>query len=247
MTNNTFAVSQPDRAHPFEYRQFLWGEVIYGTKPELQALGVAPDLAFPGEPGGPKRKLRTIDPRGLPCEITRYFKSEVFTASVSYPDRPSFDTGLPSAYPGVTVSHFFYADMFNGRIEAILAAGLVRADQLPGALGPGKSSIYVLADGTVVSGKNEWEPSAGAKHIVMAGKSRLHVYVSVSPGEHGARLERLAIERHNFEQRMWALPRPRPLVFPERDQAARQRRAQMRLVWSRPNPIPTLSLPSFNL
>lgn len=246
MTNNSFAVSQPERTLPFRYSQCWWGESINGTKQELQALGIAPGLAFPGEPDGPKRKLSVTDPRGLPCEIARYSNdSEFFTARISYPDRARAETVLPSVYPGVTVEHLSYADLYQGNAEALIAAGLLRADQLPGMPGMGKHVARFLADGTVLARTMHFDMPAGAKVVRRRGKSQVLVYVYVSSPEAEQRLDRGRIETDAFERRMWSLPRPRPLVFPERDQAARQRRAQMRLVWSRPIPIPTLTLPPF--
>ncbi|MCX7173156.1 MAG: hypothetical protein NT159_04355, partial [Proteobacteria bacterium] len=72
---------------PFLYEMLDWGDLIYGTKDELQALGIATDVAFPGEIGGPKRILEVIDPRGFHCKIKRWRGSDTFGASIVFPGR----------------------------------------------------------------------------------------------------------------------------------------------------------------
>lgn len=244
MTNNYSTVSQPARSVPFKYDQCWWGELIYGTKQELQELGLAPGLTFPGEPYGPPRILKVVDPRGLPCSINQFCKREgVYSAFIRYPDRDSIKRVLATAHPGVTVEHLAYADLYRGRAEAVIAAGLVRADQLPGAPGLRKTSACFYADGSVMT-ERQWDQShEGAKSVSRKGKYQVHVYVYVSSEEETLRRDRERIEENEFTRRMWALPRFRPLVPPDRDAVAKGRRAQMCLVWSKPVTIPTLTLP----
>ncbi|MBK8760412.1 MAG: hypothetical protein IPM03_08245 [Sulfuritalea sp.] len=50
---NTSPLGEPG----FEYHQQLWGDMIYGTREQLQSIGIAVGMAFPGESGGPKRQM----------------------------------------------------------------------------------------------------------------------------------------------------------------------------------------------
>ena len=229
---------------PFTYNQTWWGELIYGTKQELQALGLAPGLPFPGEMGGPARTLKVVDPRGLPCKIEQPRISDgVYSASILYPNRDGMQAVFATAYPGVTVEHLPYADLYRGRAAAVIAAGLVGADQLPGAPGLRKTSAYFYADGAVMAGRQLDQMPEGAKHVRRQGKYQVNVYVFTSPEVAELRGYRGRIEAEEFMRRMLALPRFPPLVPPDRDATARARRAQMRLVWSKPVAIPILILP----
>jgi len=52
--------------------------------------------------------------------------------------------------PGVLVSHELGADCFTGTAEDLVAAGLVRMEQLPGQPGNGTTTVSFRADGTRV-------------------------------------------------------------------------------------------------
>ena len=66
----------------FSYEQLPWGDLIYGTKPQIQNIGIAVEMAFPGEPGGPKRLLRVLDPRGSVVLIHAISLSPALDASL---------------------------------------------------------------------------------------------------------------------------------------------------------------------
>jgi hypothetical protein len=69
-----------------EYFDCFWGEYIRGTKEQLQSLGIGIGNAFPGEPGGPKRCLRVLDPRGFVTRIEKWYNNG-YRAGINYHGR----------------------------------------------------------------------------------------------------------------------------------------------------------------
>lgn len=227
----------------FSYRQLFWGEIITGTKIELQELGIAEGKAFPGEVGGPKRQLNVRDPRGFPCKIEIWQSPSLFTASISFPGRERIGLEpLKPFAPGVAWRPTgLWFDEYQGDGAALIAAGLVTAAQLPGAPGMPKTSVFVSAnDAGSRRGKRWADAQPGDKGIrsMASGKFVLRIAVSLSEQQRrDAEFKRIEID---YKRRMMALPRPAPLVKPSREFEARQRRAEMRLAWSRPAFRPTL-------
>jgi hypothetical protein len=58
---------------PVEYHDGDGGDVIIGSKEQIQAFGLGIGRAFPGEPGGPARgrALRLRDPLGREAHVRR--------------------------------------------------------------------------------------------------------------------------------------------------------------------------------
>lgn len=223
----------------FQYHLQLWGDLIYGSKDELQALGLAQGMAFPGEPGGPRRELKVIDPRGFPCRIKQaeHHGTGQFLASIPFPGREYQDRPVEDFAPGVTVERLWYADCYRGASDALIKAGLVRADQFPGAPGRGKTVAKFLADGTPAPlGCCGLTLGPGGMVISRKTTRLFEVCVRIDIDEENRRHEADLRERAKYERRMAAMPRPRPLVAAPREAAAQARRAQLRLVWSRPAP-----------
>lgn len=226
-------MNAPDRQ--FEYTHTLWGEVVRGTKSELQALGIAVGMAFPGGLGGPKRKMRANDPRGfattVDCDGDRRY-----CACITFPGREEEPKRWSDFAPGVKMSsHYQFFDDYVGTAEALAAAGLVRIDQLPGQPGARKVKVTIFADGTVPSGPptayDKRASEIGAKTIVRATKTTFSVRVIVDENTQMARLELQERARREYEARMRALPRPAPLTsampLPER-----LVKGHLSLVWS---------------
>lgn len=66
-------MAEPNTTLPqLEYHELPWGDLIYGTKHQLQALGLGVDRYFPGEPGGPVRQMTVVDPRGFRTTIALF-------------------------------------------------------------------------------------------------------------------------------------------------------------------------------
>lgn len=237
-----------DTTYPFEYRHVTWGEVIYGSKEELQQLGIGEGLAFPGEPTGPKRVLNTMDPRGFPCRLTAN-DDRRYCAMISLPGRDRPKGAAPEDFaPGVRKrSDCFWYDEYIGTGEALVAAGLVCVEHLPGQPGMGKVAVTVFEDGTVpinprAAGIGEKRRRAGAKWISRVSKGIFEVRIILPPVEKVRRIEASNRADSEYELRMQALPRPAPLVQKTRATEAAKRRATMRLVWSKPVVQPGLVL-----
>lgn len=200
----------------FEYKQLPWGDLIYGTKEQLQGIGIAAGMAFPGEPNGPKRSLRATDPRGftVKVEVSGCRGEGLFSASIPFPGRegPEYLSDFAS---GVRKEEFPWGDSFTGTAESLSAAGIVRCDQLPGQPGMRKTCVTILADGSLPQGA----PTArcheardpGAKTIYRKSKTLYAVHVMASHHEQTCRRDEHSRADREWEARMRSLPRPSPL------------------------------------
>ncbi len=200
-----------------DYTCHSWGELIYAGKEELQSLGIGIGLAFPGEPGGPKRQLMVRDPRGLQVKITTSYRG--FTASISYSHLPEHPRYLEStSFPGVRMREGPWTDDFTGRAECLIAAGLVTSEQLPGAPGMRKTRVTILADGSILDGNYSNNIpgglTPGVKHIERASprSATLTVRVHVDRAERDRRESQREIAESAWEHEVRKLPRPRKLM-----------------------------------
>lgn len=202
----------------FEYNQPLWGDLIYGTKERLRSIGIAAGLPFPGEPGGPKRKLRVTDPRGFKAtvESSEYRGEGIYSASIHFPvrDQPTPLSRSNFAF-GVTKEERSWCDAFTGTAEALVAAGLAQHGQFPGQPGMRKVCVRVLADGSLPQGAPTANRRAarepGAKNIYKKTKTTYEIRLHVSSEEEERRRDKSMQETREWESRMRSLPRPAPL------------------------------------
>lgn len=200
----------------FEYKELVWGDLIYGTKDALQAVGVGIGLAFPGEAGGPKRELKTTDPRGFKCRITdgSHRRAGVYCASIKFPDReqPEALGGWKHFAPGVQRKASTWADEFIGTADDLVSAGLVQPGYFPGCPGMRKVTVTILPDGSIPNGaptaNHRDSRSPGAKSITRASKAnyRVELYISEELKELRWQAEQKA--RDEWEKEMDSLPRP---------------------------------------
>ncbi|MDB4873337.1 MAG: hypothetical protein JWL97_4341 [Gemmatimonadales bacterium] len=196
-----------------EYKHFPWGEIIYATKAELQRLGIGAERAFPGEPGGPKRAMKVIDPRGLPTTVDLSYDRERYCARIHFPGRekkPNFRTEFSR---GVEKrSEYDWFDEYVGTAEALAAAGLVNLDHLPGQPGMRKMRVTIFSDGTIPTGaptvRHRRSEEPGAKMIERASKTTFSVRVIIAQEERAHRAESIKRADQEYETQMRALPRP---------------------------------------
>jgi hypothetical protein len=117
--------------------------------------------------------------------------------------------------PGVLVSHELGADCFTGTAEDLVAAGLVRTEQLPGQPGNGTTTVSFRADGTRV---RKGTPGAcrAVGYLRIRKVSRLLICVEQGIGDEEHRRRRQAwfdaLAREREEQRNLARSWPFPIV-----------------------------------
>ena len=237
--------------HPFEYSHLIWGELIYGTKEEINALGIGVGRAFPGEVGGPKRKLSIHDPRGLPCEINRWHDSDSFSARISFPGR-EYNWATPKEHAnGIAIRECPHWDEYVGTAESLVAAGLARPEYFPGQPGMRKHTTTIYADGIVAdcppgSGHDQKRGQAGARSISKKSNNIFVIQVRISHEESERREIASSARRFAWERQVNKLGRPAPLtkrISEFRQRIISERRSSMKLVWSRPLPCFEWQLP----
>lgn len=200
-----------------EYNQLPWGDLIYGTKEQLQSIGIAVGMAFPGEPGGPKRSLRVTDPRGLTAKVeaSGYKGEGIFSVSIPFPGRDIPASASSIFAPGVKKEELTWGDSYTGTALALAAAGLVRYERLPGQPGMRKTIVTILPDGSLPTGaptancREAREP--GSIHITRKSKTTYRVDVMLPDHEKERRREEQSRAEREWETRMKSLPRPAPL------------------------------------
>lgn len=144
-------------AEPLKYQQLVWGDLIHGTKSQLQSLGIGLDQAFPGEQGRKKKwQITVLDPRGFETRIapSRYEGEGIYCASIRFPGRSfnRWESRLVEIATGVTLVKYIWRDCYRGSKEALCAAGLVEPWQFPGQPGMRKMRVTILASGQVLGG-----------------------------------------------------------------------------------------------
>lgn len=234
----------------FEYNELIWGDLIYGTKPLLQKIGIGAGSNFPGEEGGPKMTLNTLDPRGFKCVVKEasYRVPGIFSASINFPGREKL-FGLSDwefFAPGVQRKVMVWVDEFKGSAEDLVTAGLVPAGCFPGLPGMRKAVVTILPDGSLSQGapnsnSSRSERGPGTKDITRISKNKYKVEITVSSWLKEQREEASYRADAEWESRMNSLPRPPRIDGPlrtERNQAANERRSALRLVWSKPRFVP---------
>lgn len=200
-----------------EYRKQSYGDLISGTKEQLQGLGIAVGMAFPGEEGGPKRHLIVKDPRGYKCDIREWYNHgiAVFFASIPFPGRDQPIDERVSFASGVHLTRSTRTDDYVGTAESLVASGLIRLDQLPGQPGMRKVRVTILPNGSLPTGApNAYCSEAkapGAKSIRRVSKSTYEVSIFVDEDEQTRRDIASTRRRDAWEARMMAMPRPAPL------------------------------------
>lgn len=204
-----------------KYEHTHWGELIIGTKDQIQRLGIAGGMAFPGEPGRAIKQLVVLDPRGFEAEISPAY-DQLYYARIRFPGREWSRKKPIDFAPGVRLApDTSLYDEYKGTAEALAAAGLVRTEHLPGAPGMRKVKVTILADGTIASGPpttalNGKGREPGATTINRISRISYRVCVWVSTTERDRRNAAGRRERDQYEAKMNALPRPAPLKFAAR-------------------------------
>lgn len=243
--NRQKEIARTPRSLAYTYHEYLWGDLISGSKNALQRLGIGVGLAFPGEKGG-RKIIQTTDPRGFPCEISRSITTLsgfAYDARIQHPGREYSCLDSIEIFPGVTLEETTHYDIWRGSRESLVAGGFVLPGQFPGDPGVGKSVVRIRPNSAV--GINYPAHRSGVIRKVRADE--FLVFTVVSEAESAVRISWERWRLAEYEARMVLLPRA-PRIDLELQQkqsrAAARRRAKLRLVWSKPafepgmNPIP---------
>lgn len=238
-------MAESQRTQPsLQYFQCEWGDRVEGSKAQLQALGIGVGMPFPGEPGAPKRELRTQDPRGFGVRITtQYCGVGIFSARIDFPgwpERPDIWKTTHHVFPGIQTRKYTWFDEHLGSADQLAAAGLVSLEHLPGSVGMRKTRVSVRADGTPLLGPptanhRDWR-QPGARWIERASTFKYRVYVVVPEVEEARRRAADSAAERQWAQTVWTLPRPARLDMLSacHRPAEPVRRGHLTLVWSAP-------------
>jgi hypothetical protein len=198
-----------------DYTQLFWGEMIVGTKVQLQALGLGVGKAYPGEPGAAKRSMHVFDPRGLRAQI-QVDGPDTFRVSISYPWLPERPRVIAVEYaPDVLKREETYGDLFVGSRAALVQASLVPGDCFPGDPGMRKCKVTINPDGSLPKGAatayNALAYKPGAKQISRAPAGRFEVLVNIDGAERDRRRQLESQMQREWETSAAGIPRPSPL------------------------------------
>lgn len=215
-----------------------WGDLIYGTKRQLQALGLGVGLKYPEEAGGPRLELKVRHFRGDAVTIDRRYEQRegVYVAHVrfpNWPEAPSICGAWSEFAAGVVRRECPRADEYRGSADDLVAAGLVQAGHFPGMPGMRRTKVIVRPDGSIpavhrntshVPGMND----PGAKRITRSSVSSYTVEVWIPEAESDRRLAAACAKHESWRRHVQSLPRPpklapRPAAYLDRFMAAHSR------------------------
>lgn len=109
---------------------------------------------------------------------------------------------------GIERTERWWCDEFRGTAEALIEAGLIRADQLPGTHGVNKTMRTFAADGAELRKGQNGRNSPGARQVVKSGR-KFRVTINLDEAEE---------ERRRAEHDAWL----------EADRAQRERESRIR-------------------
>lgn len=202
---------------PLEYNQLPWGDLLYGTAPQLRSIGIDVASGSGGEEGKFRRRQSVTDPRGFKCliEACPYRGEGIFSASIPLPGRQQPEPIWENFAFGVRRQANIWTDDYVGSADALATAGLILLGQLPGQPGMRKAIVTVLPDGSLPRGapttKCSEAKESGAKSIRRLSKTCYQVSVVVDEEERSRRYGAYARSLRDWEAQMRVLPRPAPL------------------------------------
>jgi hypothetical protein len=132
-----------------------------------------------------------------------------------------------------------YFDTYIGTAAALVLAGIVRQDQLPGQPGRGAMSAAYLADGSPKKrGSTLCVSLPGTLRIVRTGADRFRVTLAVSEPEQQQRSHVAALQRaRRMELELAPHVEPAAAVIVDPPAPLPRRRGHLLLVWSAPTSL----------
>lgn len=230
----------------YQYKEYLWGDVIEGDKEVLQRMGIGVGMAFPGEPGANKRQITTTDPRGFRCKLkTNYQWSQFsYSAHIDHPGRSYHnpENDWKESFPGVLCRESGHSQTYKGTAEALMAAGVVPAGMFPGMPGMRSTRVTILADGSLPTGHRNSNVRSDVAMTIEKISKNTYLVLAVVPSEQGKKRNAASFANWEaWEARMAAMPRAPRLdqaIRREVDEACSLKRAGLYIAWSRPKFVP---------
>ncbi len=192
---------------PLRYEQFDWGDLIEGTKAQIQCFGIGLRAAFPGEPGAPKKEIITLDPRGYTVCIRR--NKVRFLAYIEFPNWPKdpSDSRRQPVASGVFRDVLSGGDIYEGAADALVAAGIVKQWHFPGPANGRTTSVTWLPDGTLAT-KCDRTEAPGTIRVRKVSAIRFDVWVNASCEEQQRRSEDFKREYVEYHKLIASIHRP---------------------------------------
>jgi hypothetical protein len=215
---------------PLTYNQYPWGDLITGTKQQLQALGLAVGRAFPGElgGGGPLSKLKTQDRYGCTVVINKAVHSgcELYDARRTFPawpENPTLRTVTETIGRGVQRRRAPWWDDYVGTPSDLIALGLISPEHVSKRSELAKKTLTVYADGSIETNRvpSKYKLKGGARKIRETTGGKLVVQIYIPDEEGRARFKADCEARDQWERMVRTLPRP-PRLTPLHDRASKQ-------------------------
>jgi len=186
--------------HPLAKRHSSWGVIFLGSKEELQCAGFGVGAIFPGEPGGNKKKATFPACNGFAKLEVSLIVGESwlgeplqsilpnYEISACYIDDERFKREFEPVpdMPEVMLYRNIHSDVYRGRAQALIAASLVDASQLPGQVGTGRMRTTFTQNGVRVKSGSTNQDREGNKTVMAVGKL-FEVAVRVSDKEYEIR------------------------------------------------------------
>lgn len=187
--------------HPLARMHFDWGVIFLGSKDELQSAGFGVGSIFPGEPGGNKKKAILPACNGFAKIEARLSEGESWLGEPSQSTLPNYkisasyiddEAGFKRKFeavpdmPAVLLYRDSRTDVYRGTAQALIAAFLIDASQLPGQDGTGKIRTTFTKNGVRVKSGSTNQDREGNKTVMAVGKL-FEVEVRVSDEEYEIR------------------------------------------------------------
>lgn len=234
------AIMFKTRGHPLARMHGDWGVAFVGTKAELQAAGFGVGVVFPGEPGGKKKSTVLPACNGFPkIDVVLYGDCKYlgeptqttlqnYVVSAYYLADRHKETRIfePTPWPGVSLHHSTWSDVYRGAMSAMVAANLVAAWQFPGQPGCGKVRTTFSRDGKRVTLGSNTASQEGNRTVLVAGK-QFEVWIQVGEAERDMRHARWSAD---FDARRDRAAQDVAALFLQHQ--AQPPKHHLRLVWS---------------
>lgn len=235
------------KGHPLARMHCAWGVIFLGSKAELQAAGFGVGSIFPGEPGGNKKKAIFPACNGFAKIEVCLSKGESWLGDPSQSTLPNYEirasyiddeAGFKREFeavpnmPAVLLYRDSRTDVYRGSAQALIAAFLIDASQLPGQDGTGKIRTTFTKNGVRVKSGSTSQDREGNKTIKAVGKF-FEVAVRVSDEECEIRYrDYMEKSRVKDSERAWKIAEYLQKNAVPQTVVTSRTKSHLKLVWS---------------